>query len=190
MKEGRTLGKPFTHYTAVWAQDGIKQHFDVDNYTDESKIKSSVQVINGEVMKWGSKPDFMKGSIDSIEKFQYFEVYPINLSFRPFEGKTLLSELLVPDYATIYSKGEKIEGEPVYVVDIKRPIEPSYYGRVWIDQTRGVPLKFEYYDTDPKADEARLRLRVDAIQPYELPNGGWITIEGRKTFIFQEGGGN
>src|SRR5204863_6318549 len=69
----------------------------------------------------------------------------VRLGARPFEGDNLLSELLEPQYASAATKAEVIEGRACHVVDVRRPLAPVYFARIWIDQQRGIPVRIEYY---------------------------------------------
>ena len=185
---GRHVSRQFTHYKSVWAQEGIKQYFNVDYYysPDESESYSSTQIVDGELMKqvWGKKSDIMSGKIDYIETFRWSDIKPSAIVFRPFEGKYLLSKILVQEFASIHDKTEMLEGRETYVIDVKRPESPIYFGKVWVDCERGIPLRFEYYDKDPALGQARLIRLIDSIKPHQLPNGGWITVKGVMTYFF------
>ncbi len=184
---GRQRSSPqFSHYQAVWAQDGIKQHFNTDYYfsPDESEGYSSIKIIDGEVMKWGKKPDLMQGMIDYIENFNWSYIRPATSSFRAFEGKRLLSEILVPEYASIHGETQMINGRETYIIDANKPTEPVYFGRIWIDCERHIPVRLEYYDKEIASSQARLVRRIELIKPYQLQNDGWIAAEAVHTYFF------
>jgi hypothetical protein len=190
IESGRQRGRQYSHYKSVWAQDGIKQFFDTNYYfsPDESESSSSTQIVDGEVMKkkWSksNNPDQINGKIDYFENFRWSDIKPSYFSFRPFEGKHLLSEILVQEFASIHDDTEMIDGREAYVINAKRPDTPVYFGRIWIDCERGIPLRFEYYDKDPAVGQVRLTSRTDSIETHQLPNGGWIAVKGVSTYFF------
>jgi len=184
----RRPGTPYTHHNGIWAQEGIKQYSHNDFYAQDKKAQSSVQTIDGEVMMWGKMPDLMQGKIDRINRFNWVDASPIFLGFRPFDGKHLLSELLLSVNASIHDDTEMIEGRETYVVDVKVPTnKAAFFGKIWIDSERGMPLHLEYYDKDPSNDQARLICRVESIKLHQLPNNGWIPVEGNRIIYFNNG---
>lgn len=184
---GRTMGREYTHRDITWAQDGIKQHCSNSFFYSPDKLASeTTQVIDGEVWKWAKGPDLMLGKIDYIDRFSWVDIGVVFLGLRPFEGKHLLSEILVPEYSSIHNETAIIDGRETYIVDAKKPTEPVYFGRIWFDCTRGMPLCFEYYDRHPDIGQARLLSRVESIKLHQLPNGGWVPVEGIRTLPFKE----
>jgi hypothetical protein len=113
----------------------------------------------------------------------------LRLGLRPFESDHLLSELLVPEYASVRPTMEQIEERAAYVVDVRRPLEPAYFVSFWIDRERGVPLRLEYYDEAPSEGSRKVGSLCDSIKLHKLPNGGWIPVAGRRTVHFKHGDG-
>lgn len=176
----------YNYRNGTWAQDGIKKHLDIDSFNYQDKLlRGQVSVIDGEVMKLGVKPDFMLGSIDYIDNYGWTGVAPVRLGSRPFDGRLLLSKYLVSEYASVHDETEMVDGRETYVVDLKRQGKYVYYGRAWMDKERGVPLRFEYYDNPPTSEEPRLRSRTESIKLHQLPNGGWLPVEGTRVTFFR-----
>jgi hypothetical protein len=82
----------------------------------------------------------------------------------------------------------QIDERPASVVDVRRPLEPVYFASFWIDRERGVALRLEYYDEAPRAG-SRKNSSANSIKLYQVPNGGWIPVAGRRTFHFKGGDG-
>lgn len=180
----RSPGVRFSHYAGLWAQDGIKQHSSIDYYSQGKWYKGNITIIDGEVKKWGKKPDLMQGAIDYMEKFNWREIGPTKLGMRPFEAHNWLSELLVPKYASAYEKTEIKDGRETYIVDIKRALDPPYYARMWIDAERGLPIEIEYYGMHPSKQPQIPMGKIESIKHYQLPNGGWIPVAGTRSVFY------
>jgi len=178
--------KAYTHYAGTWAHDEAKQHASTDYFYAPDKIaKSYVSIIDGEVMKWGVKPDLMQGAIHEIGAFDWQAAGPTKLGLRVFEGQNLLSEILVPACASLQNDTQTVDGRKAYVVDAKGPVaNPSYFARIWIDAEGGVPLRIEYYDRHPESSQSKLLSRVESIELHELPNGGLIPVDGIRSVHF------
>jgi len=184
----KTTGGTYSHAVGIWAQDGVKQHISLDSYYGPDDLSnSSVFVVNGEVMKWAIKPDFMEGGIADMEQFRWSRIGPQHLGLRPL-GLHKLSEFLVPENATIHSETERIGDREAYLIDAKRPAQqPPYYARIWIDCERYMPLKIQQYGlNDPSSSNARPHSEVIGIKLHQLPNGGWFPVEGTQVSYRQE----
>jgi len=183
----RRRGRPYTHYTGVWAQDGIKQYSDTNFfYGPDDPARGDIFVIDGEVMKWGNKPDLMQGGINYIDKFRWPVVGPAHLGLRPFDGKQLLSELLVPQYASVHHETQVVEDREAFVVDVYSPAPGTgvrVLGRIWIDSERGAPLRLEYYHVTPTT--TTLTTEIKSIKLKELQNGGWTPVEGMRVSFWE-----
>ncbi|GAI10646.1 unnamed protein product, partial [marine sediment metagenome] len=59
--------------------------------------------------------------------------------------------------------------------------KPVHFGKVWIDRERGVALRVEYYESDPTSEQARLACRIESIKHHQLPNDGWVPVEGTRS---------
>ena len=178
--------RSFSRYDATWAQDGPRVHSSTNYFFNdqETPARSYLTVVDGEVMKWAVRPDMMQGAINRSDTFDWTMVGAAVLGFRPFEGRTMLSELLVPERASLHEGTEVLDGRAVYVLDVRGPSNPPYYGKLWIDVERSIPLRIEYYDKPPDLGGARLLSRIDSITAYQLPNGGWIPAAGTRSVYF------
>lgn len=184
----RHRGRGFTHRDVTWAQDGIKQYCNNSFFYSPNELASnSINAIDGEVWKWARGPDLMQGKIDYIDRFPWVNNEIVFLGLRPFTGEHLLSEILVAEYSSIHDEIAIIDGREAYIVDAVKPIEPVNFGRIWIDCARGVPLRLVYYDKNPDANQARLTSRVEPLEFHQLPNGGWVPVEGTRTLNFSQG---
>lgn len=181
-KYKRRMGRPYSHYSGVWAQDGVRQHSDNNYfYAPDEPARADIFVIDGEVMKWGKKPDLMQGGINYMSKFRWPVVGPTHLGLRPFDGKHLLSDILVPEYAFVHDKTEIVDGRETHVVDVKSPTpvkKGRVFGQIWIDCERGTSLRLEYYHAT--SAQPTLMTEIKSIKLHQLPNGGWIPVEGTR----------
>jgi len=181
-------GRPYAHLRGVWAQNREKQYLKVESFHAGDELANrTTKVIDGHVMKmWGGRPDRIGGWIQEI-RFDWAGVAPVRLGPRPFEGLRRLSEVLVPEYASVHDDREVIDGRKAYVVDVRRPAEHTYYARVWIDCERGMPLRLEYYDLHPTDSQARLMSDVKPIELHGLANGAWIPVRGVRSIYWRDG---
>jgi hypothetical protein len=188
----RVGGPPYSYYRATWAQDLNNGYFFAkqDNFYEPDKLaSSSLAITDGQTIKRGERRAGKEWQFYSPPDFEWPIVSTLNewihLGSRPFEGHNRLSELLVPEYASI-RKDEQVQGHHTFVVDLRRPLDPVYYARIWIDRTRGVPLRLDYYHEPPGVNSTK-SARVDSIKLFRLPNNGWIPIAGRRTVFFPQG---
>ena len=185
----RTVPSGRGYYKAIgtWAQDGIKQYSNKDSFYADGKAGNGyVRVINGEVAKWGSKPDFSQGGIMYIKDHEWTSALPVRLGLRPFEAEHTLSEV-IRSKGTSVVREDKIEDRRVLVVDLKRPNEPAYYGRCWIDIERGLPYRIEYYSQPPANYDARLSSKITDIQHQRISSGGWVPVNGKRILYDRNG---
>ncbi len=173
--------KPYSHSTGVWAQDGIRLHSSRDYFVDPNTLdRSEITVVDGELMKWAKRPEFMQGIINNIENFNWQNCFPNRLGIRPFEGELLLSELLVPEYAIILEKEKIFNNQSTSLIEIKRHTGLVYYARVWIDKERGIPLRYVYFmKLDSNKEDILEELLIT--KTYSLSNGGVLPVETRRT---------
>jgi len=181
MKTGDSV---FASCEGVWAQDGIRQ-YSFNDYFDSSAelITGYINIVDGEVMK-RAKPDLMKGKISKMEEFNWRDIFPALLGLRPFEAENNLSDILVPQYASLHKDTEMVDGRQVYVVDVNRPVQPVYFARIWIDRLWGVPLKLQYFDVHPTTTQNRLRVEVNVNKVHQLSNGGHLAVKGTRSVFF------
>jgi len=169
-----------THVGGLYAQDGNRIHSTLCTYDGEQMLHGDVRVIDGEVYKRGVLPDLMQGDINQIEKFNLGGIAPLMLGLRPVPGQFLLSQLLVPERASIRQEHAMIEGRDCAVVHVELPrgAQKSYYRLMWIDQERALPLRMELYQRDETGgSDTRIRV-TESTKLHQLPNGGWISVEG------------
>ncbi len=182
----RRPGRRYTHFKGVWAQDGPKQYCNIERYYSKDELaRSSVRVIEGNMTaELAGKPGSMRATIRETSNHDLADIDPVQLGIRPFEAQYPLSKILVQEFASLHDKTEIIDGQEAYVIDAKRPLEPTYYARIWIDRERGMPLHIEYYDKHPGAGQGRLLSEIKSIKLHQLPNGGWIPVEGIRSVHF------
>ncbi|MHC4753804.1 MAG: M56 family metallopeptidase [Planctomycetota bacterium] len=200
----RRRGRSYGYSKFIWAQDGIKQHSTVTRfYGPNEPGRTSIHIIDGKMSKTLYKADLADGAIDEIDKFDWNYIPPAKLGLRLFEGIYKLSDILVPEYTEVAEKTEKKNGREAYVVIAKRPGDRPYFGKIWIDSERGVPLHMEYYDGHPGFDQpdvvhdsyeqpsesAKTKMISDikSIKLHQLPNGGWMPVKGIRTIYFRDG---
>ena len=183
---GRKPGRPFSYSNVVWAQSGKKQYVKVDTFYDSNELANSrVKIFDDQLKTEGKLPDLMEGYISPIGKHDWYHVLTTKLGIRPFEGKYSLSEILVSEHAAVHKELEIVENRQVYVVDAQRPDLYPYFVRIWIDKERGIPLRVCTYGQYPKLDPENFISGVNGIKLYQLPNGGWIPIEGVRALYFR-----
>jgi len=173
--------KPYSYCSGVWAQDDVRQHSSRDYYVGSNTLsRSEITIVNGELMKWAKRPEFMQGAINKIENYNWQNRLTNRLGIRPFEGEQLLSEILIPENASILKKGEVLNGQSTYLVEVKRPIEPVYYARIWIDKEKGLPLRYVYYmKSDSIQEDVLSELLVT--KTHTLSNSGVLPVETKRT---------
>ncbi|MHC4293962.1 MAG: hypothetical protein ACYSTL_00080 [Planctomycetota bacterium] len=178
----------YDHCKVNWAQDGPKQYFRLDwFYAPDKWANGSTRIIDGKVMKssveLAQNSDPVRCTIAEVAGFEWFHLTPGHLGFRPF-GQHLLSELLVPEFASVHDKTAEIDGCETYVIDVKKPGNPCLFARIWLDRERGMPLRIWSYDKHPGAKEAFPRCRIDSIKLHQLPNSGWFPVKGVRSLHF------
>jgi hypothetical protein len=189
----RQLGRRYSHYRCDWAQNETqrKYYLRTDHfYSADELANSNVVVISGDTVNVGRKISGKDWIFHRPPKVQWgiLDLDFLRLGLRPFQSDQLLSELLVPEYASVRPGMEQFDERAAYVVDVRQPLAPAYFGSFWIDPERGVTLRLEYYDEAPSA-ASRKTSSCDSIKLYQLPNGGWIPVAGRRTFHFKHGDG-
>ena len=186
---GRKTGaRPYSHIHGTWAQDGVRQHADTDRFYAEGEwAKGYLDVVDGEVLKRGSKPDLMAGGIAFMSEFDWSSVGPVLLGARLWTGRWSLGELLTPEYSVVHETIDIVDGHDTYIVDITNPKHPSYFQRAWIDVKRGMPLRLESYNVPDGSKQPMLLATVESIRLLQLTNGGWFPIEGVRS-IYLPGG--
>ena len=178
---------PLTHAQGTWAQDGIREYLNKEAWhEDGEKDMGSVTVIDGEVWKTASKPDYMQGSIDSIDNFEWRTIGPLRFGQRLLTANYSLREVLECSSASIHGQ-EVINNRSTYIVDTQFPNSSKYYARIWIDQEAGLPLQVEIYDRHPSTVNRKLVAEIRDIQLHRLPNGGWVPIKGTDAVYFSDG---
>lgn len=183
---GRTSTRSYTHHKGTWAQDGIRQYSNNDFFYSPNELaRGYIRIIDGEVTKWGRKPDFMQGGIGKISKFDWRVVAPTKFGLKLWGGKFQLSHILVPGSASVLDDTEMVNGRETYVVDVKRSVGSTKFARIWIDSERGIPLRIEYSYRHPSSGQATLMSDAKDIKVHQLPNGGWIPVEGTRSVYFQ-----
>jgi len=184
--ESRTVEDSGASYVKnTWAQDDVKQHFNLNLYSDSNEWKSGfLHVVDGEVAKAGTLPDLMSGNITNSNDFPWGIVDMIYLGLRPFSGHQKLSELLVKEHASFDGEIDVIDKRKAYTIGIKRPGKKSFT-KMWIDCERGMPIKYEHYDRHPDSSGARLISEVKTIELHQLPNGGWFPVKGTRTVHYR-----
>jgi tRNA A-37 threonylcarbamoyl transferase component Bud32/peroxiredoxin/Leucine-rich repeat (LRR) protein/multidrug resistance efflux pump len=192
----RVPGRLYSHYHCVWAQDqnAGKYYLRTDYFFSSDELASSeVTAVIGKTIQSGrrlagkewkftTRSNWGWGYRDGVEGPGLINMGTdfVRLGSRPFEGDHLLSELLVPEYASVREEAEQVEGRESCVVDVRRPVEPAYFSRIWIDKERGAPLRLDYYDKAPSVNSNRI-CTVNSLRFYKLPNGGWIPVAGQRT---------
>jgi hypothetical protein len=188
-KSGHRGGPPYTHYLGIWAQDDIRQHVTTDFFSGPDKWeRGGIKVVDGEVYIEADKPDFMSGGINYIDNFKTLDAPIMFLGLRPFNHKNRLSELLVPEYASINEKRETIDGHETYVVDVKKPGRPNSSARIWVDCERGAPLRVEFYKKSEGSDKGVLMCEINSVKLHRLPNGGWFPVAGNRVLHWRSSG--
>ena len=184
----RPSGRTFSHSECIWAQDGEKHYAKVQYfYGPNEPAGSDVYVFDDKIITRGKMPELMEGSISAVDTRDWYNVMVAKLGPRPFEGAHRLSEILVPEYATLHDEIEMLDGRQTYVVDARQPTYPHYFARIWIDKQRGMPLRIWYYGKHPAWGDEESTSQINDIELYQLPNGAWIPVEGLRSLKFSDG---
>jgi hypothetical protein len=183
IRGSRRSNRTYTYLQNSYAQDGLRVHLTESSYSETGRAftRSTVQVVDGKVRKSGVLPDLMEGYITPIEKFVCSGPVPAN--FRPFQDRFLLSECLVPKYASVHQEHDAIHGRDAAVVDVKHPVQERWFLRIWIDRERGLPLRVESHWINQDASESDPPSFEEPTKFHQLPNGGWLAVEGAHTLI-------
>ena len=182
-------GRSYSHVNCVWAQSGDKHYAREDYfYSPNEPARSTISVIDSQSTIRGDLPDLMKGYITPKEDHDWYSVPVAKLGLRPFEGHYTLSQILVPEYASLHKKTEMINGRETFVIDAKRPIIPTYFARIWIDRQHGTPLRIYYFGKHPNWSDVKTMGQVDNIKLHQLSNGGWAPVQGVRSINFLYGG--
>jgi hypothetical protein len=181
----RARGRTFSHINYIWAQDGKKHFARTDYFYGPNELASSdVYIFDNDITTRGKMPDLMEGSINNSDRFDWNNVLFAKLGLRPFEGQYRLSEILVPEYATLHDKIEILNNRETYVIDARQPDYPPYFARIWIDKLRGMPVHINYYHKHPSRNDERLIGEISDIELYQLPNGAWMPVKGVRSIDF------
>jgi len=184
----RQGGKRYSHINCVWAQSGEKHYAREDCfYGPNEPGRSTVRVFDGPLLTTGKLPGLMEGTIAPRYDYQWDYVFPTRVGLRRFNRRYTLSEVLVPEHASLHEEIELVDGRETYVVDVTPPPVYTYFERIWIDRQRGLPLRLREFDKHPDWDDARVLYEVTDIELHPLPNGGWIPIRGARSINFLEG---
>ena len=185
---GSRTGRRYSHVNCIWAHADGKHYARQDSFYGPNELdRSQVKVLGIESVTEASLPDLAEGTIGPKYSHDWYVVQITKLGLRPFEGLHKLSEVLVPECASIHPEKEIVDGREAYVVDVRRPSAHSYFARIWIDCRRGTALRIHYYNWHPTWSGARLMSDITGIKLQRLPNGGWIPVEGVRTIHFQDG---
>ena len=180
-------GRRFSHSNCIWAQDGEKHYARVDYfYGPNEPAGSTAYVFDNQVTIIGKPPELMQGHVQTGDTHDWYHVMVAKLGLRPFEGRHRLSEILVPEYASLHDEIEMLDGRQTYVVDAKRPTYLHYFARIWIDKQWGMPLRINYYEKHPAWEDAELMGEVSDIELYQLQNGAWFPVKGLRTINFSD----
>jgi hypothetical protein len=184
----RRPGRRHSHINCVWAQAGEKHYVREDFfYGPNEPARSTERIFEPQRVTKGKLPDLMEGSIYPRDSHDWYSVLVAKLGLRPFEGHYTLSQILVPEHASVHREIETIDGREMYVVDAKRPVDPPYFARIWIDRQRGMPRRIRYFGRHPNWGDAKSMSQINDIKLHQLPNGGWIPIEGVRSIDWQDG---
>ena len=181
----RARGRTFSHVDYIWAHDGEKHFARTDYfYGPNEPASSDVYVFDNDITTRGKMPDLMEGTINNFDRFDWYNVMVAKLGLRPFEGLHKLSEILVPEYASLHDEIQMLNGHQTYVVDAKRPTYPHYFARIWIDTQRRMPLQIWYYfEKHPARGDEKSISQINNIELHQLPNRAWIPVKGLRTLI-------
>jgi hypothetical protein len=102
----RGMGRPYSHYRCDWAQNEAERKYYLRTehfyYADEL-ANSEVVVVADKRVNTGRKVSGKEWTFRQPPKLQWgiLDLDFLRLGPRPFEGDHLLSELLVPEYASV-----------------------------------------------------------------------------------------
>lgn len=185
---GRIRGRSYSHFNCIWAQAGEKHYTRRDGfYGPNEPANSRVKVLEPQHVIEGGLPDLMEGSISPRSRQDWNSVMVAKLGLRPFGGHYRLSQVLVPEYASVHKKTEIIDGREAYVIDAGHPLVYPHFVRIWIDRQRALPLRIRHFRRHPNRADAELIAEIDDIKLHELPNGGWIPYEGVRSLDLRDG---
>jgi len=185
---GRIRGRSYSHFNCIWAQSGERHYTQRDSfYGPNEPANSRVKVLEPQHVEDGKLPDLMEGSISPRGRQDWNSVMVAKLGFRPLGGHYRLSQILVPEYASVHRKTEIIDGRETYVIDAGLPLVYPHFVRIWIDRQRAMPLRIRYFRRHPNRADAELIAEIDAIKLHELPNGGWVPCEGVRSLDRRDG---
>ncbi|MBP7053586.1 MAG: hypothetical protein KBE65_21455 [Phycisphaerae bacterium] len=162
----------------LYAQDGKRFHLTESTYRERKCVNTRVEVVDGEVLKVGLRQDLMGGWITRAEKFTWGGVEPVRMVFRPYGNRLLMSDCLVPEHASIRQDRVTFNGRDAALVEVKDPQKGPYYMLTWIDLERGLPLRTEHYFPNKDGAGHRCGTVAEPTKFHQLPNGGWIAVEG------------
>jgi hypothetical protein len=182
---GKRVGRSFSQIECIWAQDGEKHYVREDYYYSPNEPpRSSVKVFEPERTIEGELPDLNKGYVRPRYNHDLHLIAAAMLGWRPFVEDYTLSEVLIPDCASVHEELDAIEGREAYVVDARGPSGNTPFARIWIDKQRGVPLQVWHFDKHPNWSDARVFVKIGSIRHHRLPNGGWVPIQGARSICF------
>lgn len=173
------------HEETEWAQDGIRQRFVRRIFSEHGLGYGAICVVDGEVRKGGDWPKLKRGTIKDVSQYdRWMANFASLLFYRPFyrpeDGARLLSEILATAEVTSDVVVQKLHDRAVFVVDIKG--ETSPWTRLYIDAERGLLLRSDSFLGHPDSQQAKLHVRTELTKVHQTENGGWVPIEGRRTF--------
>lgn len=184
----RIRGRSYSHFNCIWAQAGEKHYTRRDGfYGPNEPANSRVKVLEPQHVIEGGLPDLMEGSISPRSRQDWNSVMVTKLGLRPLGGHYRLSQVLVPEYASVHRKTEIIDGREAYVIDAGHPLVYPHFVRIWIDRQRALPLRIRHFRRHPNWADAELIAEIDDIKFHELPNGGWVPYEGVRSLDRRDG---
>ena len=184
---GRRRGRTYSHSNYVWAQDGEKHYARVDRFYGPNELaRSTVYVFDDQITTMGKLPELMEGTISAVDTHDWYYVMVAKLGLRPFEGEHRLSEILLPEYASLHDEFEILNGRETYVIDARRPSYHTSFARIWIDKQRGMPLRIWFFRKHPAWGDEESISQINDIELYQLPNGAWIPVQGVRSINFSD----
>ncbi len=178
----------YTHTQLMYAQEGRRHHLTEASYRGEIRGFYRVQVVDANVYKSAILPDRMEGWIQPTKSFQWGMIPPICFAFRPFQNDILLSDCLTSEFATLRPGRVTMGGRDAAVVEIRYPGR-TFLSLAWIDPERGVVLRQE--ERRPEEDQVKGEAPAfweEASRFHQLPNGGWLPVEGNAKMSVMRGG--
>jgi hypothetical protein len=185
---GRRRGRAYSHFNYVWAQDGEKHYARTDSFYGPNELaRSTVYVFDDQIITMGKLPELMEGTISAVDTRDWYNVMVAKLGLRPFEGEHRLSEILLPEYASLHDEFEILNGRETYVIDTRRPsYHHTSFARIWIDKQRGMPLRIWFFRKHPAWGDEESISQINDIELYQLPNGAWIPVQGVRSINFSD----